>query len=445
MSDFKSACPRCNQRFVAPEEMLGTWVDCPSCNEHIQLPKSVPETNQPAPQPIAATACSVTDTPSVSDASTSSHRYGGWMAFFYVWLCAGAILTLLRLGLSLLKVVLTYMRRGHYGWEGSQMLLLENVGYFGISLIGLWAGLMLYRRRPRAIRVAQVYLGTLFLWSFISIWFPLLCNFKTQYTHELMSAHGLKAIVTLAFVVAWLLFLPETMSKTKESKREAWQLGMVGGILIGIFWALNLFILYMIANEDLRLFTKTATWFLLFCLAFVFLLVLTVLWAMSGARIMSRLWEESKQSAGVKLWFGCFGLLLASGMCIGAISEHSLLLTSWSIATLFLLGSAGKAIISYGRIVIGLDGYTQHGASSVTSGGRRTPYLSFVLLPFMLVMVIVSWRVISAFRLHRLRFHQSSMDATEVIMIAFCALAVMTALVSLYIVIRWFKRPASSK
>lgn len=38
MSDLKFACPHCNQHLELPEEMCGTVVDCPACNNQIQTP-----------------------------------------------------------------------------------------------------------------------------------------------------------------------------------------------------------------------------------------------------------------------------------------------------------------------------------------------------------------------------------------------------------------------
>jgi len=56
MSDFKFNCPHCQQSLEAPQEMLGTVIDCPACNNRIQLPSPQPEPPpkappQSAPQP----------------------------------------------------------------------------------------------------------------------------------------------------------------------------------------------------------------------------------------------------------------------------------------------------------------------------------------------------------------------------------------------------------
>ncbi len=42
MSDFKFTCPYCQQSLEAPQDMLGTVIDCPSCNKRIQIPKPHP-------------------------------------------------------------------------------------------------------------------------------------------------------------------------------------------------------------------------------------------------------------------------------------------------------------------------------------------------------------------------------------------------------------------
>ena len=40
MSDYKFRCPRCLQSLAAPKELMGYAIECPSCEERIQLPQS---------------------------------------------------------------------------------------------------------------------------------------------------------------------------------------------------------------------------------------------------------------------------------------------------------------------------------------------------------------------------------------------------------------------
>lgn len=47
MNDFRFRCPHCQQSLEAPEEMLGTVTDCPSCNSRIQLPAPQPHPKEP--------------------------------------------------------------------------------------------------------------------------------------------------------------------------------------------------------------------------------------------------------------------------------------------------------------------------------------------------------------------------------------------------------------
>ena len=42
MGDFNFNCPHCKQSLEAPEEMLGTDINCPMCNGQVQLPKPEP-------------------------------------------------------------------------------------------------------------------------------------------------------------------------------------------------------------------------------------------------------------------------------------------------------------------------------------------------------------------------------------------------------------------
>ena len=53
MSDFKFKCPHCQQSLEAPDEMLGTVIDCPSCKGRIQLPIPQPQSRPKAPPPSA--------------------------------------------------------------------------------------------------------------------------------------------------------------------------------------------------------------------------------------------------------------------------------------------------------------------------------------------------------------------------------------------------------
>jgi ribosomal protein L37AE/L43A len=49
MSDFKFNCPHCQQSLEAPKDILGTVIECPSCNGSIQLPAPQPQTPQVVP------------------------------------------------------------------------------------------------------------------------------------------------------------------------------------------------------------------------------------------------------------------------------------------------------------------------------------------------------------------------------------------------------------
>lgn len=42
MSSLKFVCPRCLQGLEAPVDMAGQFIDCPSCQRHIQIPIAIP-------------------------------------------------------------------------------------------------------------------------------------------------------------------------------------------------------------------------------------------------------------------------------------------------------------------------------------------------------------------------------------------------------------------
>jgi len=54
MSDFKFACPHCQQSLEAPQELMGQVIDCPTCKGRIQLPPASGGSTQQAvtPPPI---------------------------------------------------------------------------------------------------------------------------------------------------------------------------------------------------------------------------------------------------------------------------------------------------------------------------------------------------------------------------------------------------------
>lgn len=131
--------------------------------------------------------------------------YGGWLAFFGVLLIyVGPILTFIRVLRSF-----TTLHRVR-GYDGSALALLENVGYLGISIFGLAAGLMLRRLKPEAIRAARLYLVALLLWSVAAAAFPYYCEFPgclPRYRTHAAFDQMLSAIITLAYVVPWLAYL----------------------------------------------------------------------------------------------------------------------------------------------------------------------------------------------------------------------------------------------
>ncbi len=64
MSDFKFNCPHCQQPLEGPQEIVGTTINCPSCNGAIKLPD--PATSQPQeaqpPQVVPLTSPTSTNT-----------------------------------------------------------------------------------------------------------------------------------------------------------------------------------------------------------------------------------------------------------------------------------------------------------------------------------------------------------------------------------------------
>ena len=141
-------------------------------------------------------------------AGKSCCGYGGWIAFFCALLIyVGPILTLLRVVRS---VFMNLSRTRVY--DSTPMALLENVGYFGVSIFGLSAGIMLRRMKPGAVRTAKLYLAVLLLWSCVSVWLPYFDNgimekLPPRYRTNVVFDQMLSFCITLAYFAAWMCFL----------------------------------------------------------------------------------------------------------------------------------------------------------------------------------------------------------------------------------------------
>ena len=47
MADINFDCPLCGQNLDSPEDMVGLYIDCPSCSGRIQIPKAKPAVQYP--------------------------------------------------------------------------------------------------------------------------------------------------------------------------------------------------------------------------------------------------------------------------------------------------------------------------------------------------------------------------------------------------------------
>jgi len=122
MSDFKFKCPHCQQSLEAPEEMLGTAINCPTCNGSIQLPAA----QQPPELPPATKRVVITKTatsPSANTAPSQSTQKEEVIAKTTEALktAAGAMDTIARYGAGKLGKVLTNLSQTQTGRTNAQV------------------------------------------------------------------------------------------------------------------------------------------------------------------------------------------------------------------------------------------------------------------------------------------------------------------------------------
>lgn len=141
----------------------------------------------------------------ISLAEAPYYGCGGWLKFFCVLLVfVGPILTLIR-------CILSYENIGSdRGYEGSSLILLENAGYFVISLFGLRTGFSLQKKEVRAVRAAKLYLVAIFTWALASIGIPFYGDYQgvtDNYLFVVAIEQSVSAALALVYVLIWAAYL----------------------------------------------------------------------------------------------------------------------------------------------------------------------------------------------------------------------------------------------
>jgi hypothetical protein len=99
MPDIHFECPKCGQTLDAPEELATQFIDCPTCEESIQIParsqrKESPKPQDSTPKPVTKTSTPSLQAPTILDnlPPVKSSEVASALTFFAVLELIGAVI-----------------------------------------------------------------------------------------------------------------------------------------------------------------------------------------------------------------------------------------------------------------------------------------------------------------------------------------------------------------
>jgi hypothetical protein len=127
--------------------------------------------------------------------------YGGWLAFFgevQIWVLP--IVALIGLGVAVSEIRTVADR-----YPALIVLsVVEAIGDIGVVALGVYAGLMLRRLRPEAVRIAKRYLLISLAWSLLSLALPYMGgSLPTRVVDTMLQAAVEGAFRTLIGFAIW--------------------------------------------------------------------------------------------------------------------------------------------------------------------------------------------------------------------------------------------------
>ena len=93
-----------------------------------------------------------------------------------------------------------------------KLMMISGVCSIGLAVFSIYAGISLWRVLPNSVTTAKKYLGTAFLYSFISLFLPYLFNLSAEMQKEMGAMSLLNGFITALYLYGWYQYL-------KRSKR----------------------------------------------------------------------------------------------------------------------------------------------------------------------------------------------------------------------------------
>jgi hypothetical protein len=127
--------------------------------------------------------------------------YGGWLAFLgEVQIFVVPIIALIGLGVTVSEIRSVADR-----YPALIVLsVVEAIGDIGVVAVGVYAGLMLRRLRPGAVRIAKRYLLISLAWSLLSLVLPYMGgSLPPRVVDAMMQAEAQGAVRTLIAFAIW--------------------------------------------------------------------------------------------------------------------------------------------------------------------------------------------------------------------------------------------------
>jgi hypothetical protein len=129
---------------------------------------------------------------------------GGWLFL----LCVN--LTILDPLANLLNLAVgTHFGRQYFDQNPAlqRLLIMNGLCSIGLAVFSVYAGISLWRILPNAVTTAKKYLGTAFLYSFLSLFLPYLMGISQEIQKEVGATNLLNSFVTAVYLYAWYEYL----------------------------------------------------------------------------------------------------------------------------------------------------------------------------------------------------------------------------------------------
>jgi hypothetical protein len=91
--------------------------------------------------------------------------------------------------------------------EFFRLMLVSGVLRLAIAVFSLYAGVSLWRCLPNALTIARRYLLTVFAYSIVAPFLPIILRAGQYSSLEMLATTGLSSLLTIAYAAMWYIYL----------------------------------------------------------------------------------------------------------------------------------------------------------------------------------------------------------------------------------------------